>query len=224
MHKRDLNRYVGCGLYPLPQAARLVGVHVNTLRSWCGDRKGTPAAINRQFAKDAVLTFAELMELHFIKMFREEGVSLPVIRKAATAAERKFHTDHPFAVKRFDTDGKTIFATLTDKERDREFVEDLRHGQLVFETIIRPFFRKLDYRGQEEIERYWPLEKAGRVVLDPMRRFGQPVDAQTGISTQTITKAVNAGGGQDVATVAEWFDIPLEAVTAAITFERSLAT
>ena len=38
---------------------------------------------------EQVLTFLELMELHFIKMFRSEGVSMPTIRKAAEAAGRR---------------------------------------------------------------------------------------------------------------------------------------
>ncbi|HEY3969138.1 MAG TPA: DUF433 domain-containing protein, partial [Planctomycetaceae bacterium] len=132
--------------------------------------------------------------------------------------------EYPFTVKRFDTDGRSIFATLAGKETKKEFIEELHHGQLVFKKLIRPFFRKLDYSATSDIERFWPMKKSGRIVLDPMRRFGQPIDSQTGISTRTVFEAVNAGDGQDERIVARWFDIPLEAVRAAVRFERSLAT
>jgi uncharacterized protein (DUF433 family)/DNA-binding transcriptional MerR regulator len=214
---------LGAGAYSFNQAARLTGVHPNTIANWAGERKGFPSVIKRQASdRGRILTFAELMELQFVNIFRKEGVSLQTIRKASATASKKFHADYPFSVKRFDTDGKTVFATLISKESDSTIVEDLKHGQLVFEQIIKPFFHKLDFHGAESVERYWPMDKSGRVVLDPMRHFGQPIDAETGVPTSAIADAVNAGGGQDVKIVADWFNLPLEAVLAAVNFERSL--
>jgi uncharacterized protein (DUF433 family) len=167
------------------------------------------------------------MELHFVKLFRAEDVSMQTIRRAAEVASHKFHTDYPFAVKRFDTDGRTIFATLERETGfqldDRILIEDLRKGQYVFERIMRPFFRKLEYGGGGDVMRYWPLEPSGRVVLDPGRKFGKPIDAETGVSTGTVFDAVMAGGGQDEPTVAKWLDLPLQAVRCAVRFEHSLA-
>jgi uncharacterized protein (DUF433 family) len=161
------------------------------------------------------------MELHFIKLFEEQGVSFQTIRKAARTAAKRFETNYPFAVKRFDTDGRTIFATLVKEETREELTEDLRHGQYVFTKIMRPFFRKLDY-GTSEISRYWPLNKRGRVVLDPNRGFGRPIDALTGIPTKTLFQAVRADGSHSVKKVAKWFDVPEAAVRAAVRFEQSL--
>ncbi|MSR57671.1 MAG: MerR family transcriptional regulator [Planctomycetaceae bacterium] len=218
------SKYIGVGLYSIPQAARLLGVRSRLLRYWIGEVSGADSIIKRQLTDEHLLTFAELMELHFIKMFRDKDVSLPAIRKAASEAARRFGSDYPFTVRRFDTDGTSIFATLTSKETQRELVEELRHGQFVFRKLIKPFFKKMDYCGTAEIERFWPMKKTGRVVLDPARRFGQPIDSGTGVPTETIFNAINAGDGQDVPTVAKWFDIPVEAVKAAIRFERSLAS
>jgi uncharacterized protein (DUF433 family) len=175
-----------------------------------------------------VLTIAELMEFHFVKLFYEKNVSFRAIRKAANAASTKYDAEYPFTVRRFDTDGKTIFATLRSKETDKELVEDLERGQLVFKSVIRPFFKRLDYLTTNDAGRYWPLRTSsrrdGRIVLDPNRRFGQPLDAETGVPTDALVKAVTAGDGQDAKTVAKWFDVPVEAVKAAIKFEKSLAT
>ncbi len=221
MRRKETDQYVGCGLYTLGQAARLLHLRPNVLRYWIGG-VGAASIVSRKIATDPVLTFAELMELHFVKLFRDQGVPFRAIRKAAKAAELKFNSPYPFTVKRFDTDGKTIFATLKRDETKKTVVEDLEKGQLVFQKIIRPFFKKLDY-GTTDVERFWPLKKRGRIVLDPQRRFGKPIDFETGISTDAIAKAVAAGDGQDVKTVAKWFDIPVEAVKAAIRFEKSLA-
>lgn len=214
--------YIGVGLYSLPDAARLLGVSPNTLRYWSGESGHAEPLVARRFLDDELLTFSELIELHFVELFRSQNVSLQTIRKAA-AASRKFDTRYPFTVKQFDTDGNTIFATLKSHETDRVLVEDLQRGQLVFREIVRPFFKKLDYRPTNEAERFWPMRKSGRVVLDPSRRFGQPIDAETGVPTRTIFDAVRAGAGQDERQVARWLDIPIEAVKAAVRFERSLA-
>ncbi len=172
-------------------------------------------------SEERIVTFLELMELHFISMFRSENVSLQTIRKAALAASNRFKTDYPFAVRRFDTDGRTIFATLIEHETDAVLVEDLKRGQYVFNEIVRPFFRKLDYRGTNDVIRYWPLEHNGRVVLDPQRQFGRPIDAKTGVPTRSLYEAVKAG--EEAVVVAEWFGVPLQAVTLAVKFEESLA-
>ncbi|MDZ4684401.1 MAG: DUF433 domain-containing protein [Planctomycetaceae bacterium] len=220
----DLAKYVGCGLYSLKDAARLLKVKPSTLRYWSGELHGAEGIVPRQLEDDRLLTFAELMEFHFVKLFRDHEVSLQAIRKAAKAASKKFHTNYPFTVKQFNTDGRSIFVTLHSRETDKELIEDLQRGQLVFTKLIRPFFKKLEFRGTTEAARFWPLQKQGRIVLDPNRRFGQPIDADTGVPTEALTRALKAGDGQSAADVARWFDIPVEAVRAAVRFERSLAT
>jgi uncharacterized protein (DUF433 family) len=214
---------VGLGLYTPREASRLLGVRVASVNHWIGERKGTFAVIvARRLQREHLLTFSELMELHLVKMFRAQGVSLQTIRCTAVVAAKRYKTDYPFAVKRFDTDGKTIFATLLDKEKNRTIIEDVRRGQLVFEQIIQPFFRKLDFDQGDMAERYWPCDRHGRIVLDRSRRFGQPIDFETGVPTGTIRDALVAGGGQEPDVVAKWLNIPLEAVQAASAFEQSL--
>ena len=211
--------YLGRGAYSVADAARIVGRHYNTIRRWLSPEGGI---IKRAYDPTLqTISFSELMELHFIAMFEKEGVSFQTIRRAAAAAAKRYETDYPFTVKRFDTDGRTIFATLAREADKKEVVEDLKKGQYVFSNIMRPFFRKLDY-GKSDISRYWPMTKRGRVVLDPSRRFGQPIDEKTGIPTKTLFNAVQAGGGQTTKEVARWFGVPEAAVTAAVKFEKSL--
>ena len=207
---------IGFGVYSIPTASRIIGVSSQKVRRWVSPDEGI---VQSRFGEPDVVSFLDVMELLFVKMFRDENVSMHTIRLTAEKASKKFGTDYPFAVKRFDTDGKTIFATLIKTEDKSEIVEDLRRGQLVFRSIIKPFFKKLEY-GQSDIMRYWPLLKSGRVVLDPDRGLGQPIDALTGVPTKALFDAVQAGQSQ--AKVAKWFDVPTAAVRQAVKFEKSL--
>ncbi len=212
---------LGVGLYSISDAARIIGAKPALIRRWAHSSEGL---IPRELgAGEGLLTFAELMELHFIKMFRDEGVSLDMIRIASRKAAARYHSDCPFSVKRFDTDGIAIFATLQQESTGKEMLEDIARGQYVFEKIMRPFFRKLEYGKGFDLVRFWPLSKTGRIVLDPARKFGKPIDAETGVPTHVIANALKAGGGQSPAVVARWLGVPLAAVKKAAEFERSLA-
>lgn len=226
MMHNSTSTIIGKGFYDYAFAARLIGVESRRLKRWIGISIDSAPVFSNDSPIPDTVTFMELMELMLIGMFRREGVPLQTIRQTALAASKKFKTHHPFAVKRFDTDGKTIFATLRKKETDREILEDLAKGQLVFETIIKPFFHKIEYdtKDFDEALRFWPLNRKGRVVLDPSRRLGQPIDSETGVPTSALVEAVEATGTQDVAQVAKWFDVPTSAVLAAVEFESTLAT
>lgn len=213
--------HLNLGLYSVPEAARLLRAPVTTVRRWIDADNGL---IARQLPPhEDTLTFAELIELHFVKMFRDEGVSLQTIRATSKKAAERFHSAYPLSVKRFDTDGKTIFATIKDEASSREMIEDLERGQYVFEKIMRPFFHKLEY-DQAEPVRYWPLSKRKTVVIDPSRKFGKPIDPASGVPTRVMAQAVTAAGGQPLGQVAKWLGVSLAAVKAAVEFERGLAS
>lgn len=219
--------YLGVGLYTYPEAARIVGVSPAKLRRWATEftyrldsrHYQNKPVIRRYFEDEPVLTFLEVVELLFIRLFRDEGVSMPTIRRAAERAAERFRSDYPFAVERFDTDGKHIFATLCDEAASRRDVEDLERGQLAFERVVRPFFRKLEYRG--DALRLWPRDRDGRVVIDPVRRFGKPIDAESGVPTSVLYQATLAGNGTSIEEVASWYEVSVDAVKAAVDYEQS---
>jgi uncharacterized protein (DUF433 family) len=218
--------YLGVGLYTYPEAARIIGVKPGKLRRWVveyryranGHYRHSEPVINRYFDDEPVLTFLEVVELLFVRLFRDEGVSMQMIRRAAERAAERYDSDYPFAVERFDTDGKHIFATLRNEADSERDIEDVARGQLAFERVVKPFFRKLEYRGDEL--RLWPKDRDGRIVIDPLRQFGKPIDAETGVPTETLYLATLAGDGQSIEDVATWFDVPVEAVDAAVEYER----
>ena len=228
--------WLGIGLYTPPEAARLLCLPARKLSNWAygytfqyRDQKRRADPVILRQIKDAgdmrVLSFLDLVDLLFVRIFRECGVSMPVIRAAAVEARRRFGHDHPFAVKQFSTDGKAIFATLDLAPEpgmtEEELVEQLDRSQMVFGTMVEPFFvRYLDV-GSVEVDRHWPLGKEEHVVLDPERSFGKPIDVQSGVQTYILYEAHRAG--EAIEAIADWYDISQEGVSYAIKYEEALA-
>lgn len=227
---RDTGNDLGAGLYSVADAARIIGVTPSTLRSWLAshanavqmEANARQPASARRHDEDLALTFVELVEFLFVARFRQVGVKLSVIREAAERAAADFGTPYPFASERFATDGAALFAALADCTDKAAGRDDTLHGQRAFEQTVRPFFAQFDYGEDQFAARFWPRQRDGRVVLDPRRAFGQPIDAETGVPTAVLYDAVVANPEDDVATIARWFAVPVAAVDAAVTYERSL--
>lgn len=219
---------IGVGLYSYPEAARIIGVPASTLRQWA---KGYYAprdvtrprkpVIDRQFGDEPFITFLELVELLLVKLFRQEGVSMQTIRRASARAKQLFDTPYPFATRRFDTDGTRLFATLEREDDSTPTIADMGKGQFAFEQVVRPFFRKLDFGDDGLALAFWPHGRDKRIVIDPKRSFGKPIDAETGVPTTVLADAVYARDGQSVDDVARWYDVPVTAVRAALDYEQS---
>ena len=227
---------VGIGLYSVSEAARLLRVNTNRARRWVdgytyrarGVERTSAPVIQRDLPREDrtdVLTFLDLMELYFVDIFSRQGVRMRVIRDAAKVAAELFNTQHPFAVATFQTDGHRIFATPSDRDEEVRAIIgtarmiELAPAQWVFEEFARPFCEDIEY-GPKEALKYWPLGKTKRVVLDPRRAFGKPIDAETGVSTFVLYQASKSG--EALPDIADWYDVPEEAVLQAVQYERYL--
>ncbi len=221
--------YLGNGLYSIADAAEILRIPVGRLRHWVrGYYYGPSSAKKRQVAvvprfyggDEQPLSFVELIELLFVSQFRLKGLSMQYIRKAAEIARKQFETDYPFAVKRFSAYGGRIFATVDIEEHPKRSIatHEIVHGQVIFNSFVRRYFRYHIDIEKDFAKRYWPLGRTQRVVIDAERAFGAPIDAPTGVPTEALVAAVDAGDSP--AEVAEWFDVPSKAVEAAIRYER----
>lgn len=214
---------LGFGVYSATEAARLVGLHPDRVRRWvqgyeylyAGERKRATPVVIREDRRD--LTFADLVEVLFVRAFLEHGVTMPVIRKASTAAKELFGVSRPFSLKRFETDGRSIFARIGSDSHE-DVVLDLAKRQHVFARVIQPYMKQLDYEN-DVAARWWPLGKQEPIVVDPKRAFGAPITAHEGIPTHVLYNAVQAG--QSEQQVANWFEVSLDAVQAAVRFEAN---
>jgi uncharacterized protein (DUF433 family) len=222
------SRYVGIGLYTLPEVARMLSVPSPKLRRWArgyryGQGRFSDPLFEHEFpelTESGVLTFMDLIELSLVVGFLEAGMSMRRIRAAAKRAREQFQTRYPFATRKFHTDGRRIFAETDLPDRRGRAYEEYPSGQQVFDHITPPFFKKLDYEA-DMIRAYWPLGKDRPVVLNPARAFGQPIDPRSGVPTRVLYAMHQAGESAEA--VADWFEIEPEAVRSAIEYEQELA-
>ena len=216
------------GLYTLREAARLAKTSPITLRRWLmGYRFPTRWRGGRsepvfspqlpEVEGHVALGFLDLIEILFIKAFRNYGVTLPTIRRAAKEAARRWNTSHPFCIKKFRTDGHSVFANIEWEDGDRGLI-DLAKSQLAFERVLDPYLEQIDYDLSGEVSRWWPLGKKRAVILDPRYCFGKPIVYPWRVPTESLYDAVKAD--QTESEVSHWFEIPLSAVRAAVGFEE----
>ncbi|WP_411382281.1 DUF433 domain-containing protein [Pseudomonas sp. MPB26] len=216
---------VGVGLYTLGEASLYTGIPASDIRRWLFGYSNNgihhPGLWQSELAdvRDCVLGFHDLLEIRFVHAFRQYGVSLQAIRSASRQATELFGQAYPFTCRRFQTDGRSIFATVLDETGD-EALLDLIKKQYAFKQVISPsLYEGIDYTVIGSAQRWYPIKRSKAVVLDPARNFGKPVLTVTGIDTAVLFSAYEAEG-QDTKRVALLYEIPTSAVKAAINFEQ----
>jgi uncharacterized protein (DUF433 family)/DNA-binding transcriptional MerR regulator len=166
------------------------------------------------------LSFRDLIELRFVKAFRDLGLTLPAIRECFARAVEEVRDDRPFSTQHFRTDGKTIFLEITKDLQEGELI-DLRRRQRVFRTIVAPSLRDLEFDA-EAVVRWFPLGINRRsVVIDPARAFGRPITRASGVPTEVLAEAVKIEGS--IERVAALYESSSSEVKDAIAFEQRLA-
>jgi uncharacterized protein (DUF433 family) len=227
---------LGTGLYPLAQAARLVGVEARTVRRWLrgyswkyrdGRNSSGPLwslayADDDELGSEQVLSFRDLLELRMVATFADHGVPLLVIRATIEAAMQDFGR-YPLQSRKFLTDGRRIFIEAVERATGTTTLIDVRRKQFVFDVVIRPsLFEGIDYDPNGQARRWFPVKDRRVIVLDPVVQFGEPIIAEAGVPTDTLAAAYYAEG-KDRARVARLYRVTPAAVTAAVQFEQRLA-
>jgi hypothetical protein len=248
-------QWIGSGLYTIAEAARLTGISEGRVRRWMrgytfqrrGEPRTSPPVVLGEYAATdsgtIALSFVDLIEVRFVDAFLKKGVKWPVLRKAHDKAANELGVDHPFATRKFSTDGHTILTRIGESA-----IIDIAGGQLGFYRILKRYLVKgLDFRGQLAI-RWWPLGKRRSVVIDAARSFGQPIVSKEGVPTAVLHHAYLAesrakdslksdrklsGVVESVSSAAEhidaiervakWYDVERHSVRAAVEYELQLA-
>ncbi len=224
---------LGIGVYSFVDAARFIGTESREIRRWLLGHRYRHAGSGQltesqplwtpelaRFDIGEAVGFRDLLELRFVKAFRQRGVSLPAIRRAIEYAAEKFESDRPFQCKRFQTDGYSIFATVKEETGDESLIDVVRRQQAFREVIGPSLYAGIEFDGGSRALRWFP--RGGRaIVLDPARSFGQPILTKSGVPTVAVAEALSAEGG-DSDLVARLFGITRRDVDQATRFEASL--
>ncbi len=218
---------IGLGLYTVKEASILTKVAPTNIRRWLHGYKGahdqrveplwTPQLQGTDFEG---LGFHDLLEIRFVDEFRRYGVSLQAIRMASQAAKELYDSPYPFTCRKFQTDGKAIFANVYDETGEDQLLA-LAKKQYVINEVIKPSL----YEGiqfEEDIAVKWyPNSKKKAVVLNPKISFGKPIVENCAVPTTTLYESYLVE--KDKKFVARVFDVPVKSVTDAIEFEEQLA-
>lgn len=214
--------------YSASEASKLIGIPVPTIRSWSLGRSYVrnnvrkavgPVLPTRESNGDTTvrLIFDDLMELRFVRAFREFGISLQKLRRAADELRSLMQVDYPFSQLKIYTDGKRLFAESPKQTEVHKLYELSERKQFGFFEVIFPSLKEgVEFSG-DRIVRWRPDKSAPDVVIDRKVGFGQPVIQDTGILTSVVADAFRAEGS--IEEVARWLNIPAEAVQQAVNFE-----
>ena len=125
-------------------------------------------------------SFTDLVQLKVAKTLMEKGITLQKIRKAITYLKTNMpDVEKPLSELRFLTDGATIFVITRD---DKQIVDTLKKGQLVFSIALGDLIEGLPWRGDrpgegekihghrqgQEAQGPSPCGHRGRRILDRM--------------------------------------------------------
>jgi hypothetical protein len=174
------NDALGRGVYSAPEALRLLNfsrdpnhsrrISRQTVSRWLrgydyevhGQVRHSDPLWAPDYANDdetLELSFRDLIELRFVKAFRDLGLSLPAIRECFARAVEEVKDERPFSTRKFKTDGKTIFLEITHRLKEGEMI-DLRKRQGVFRTIVEPSLRDLEFDAEVVARRIWPPDSS----------------------------------------------------------------
>jgi uncharacterized protein (DUF433 family) len=124
-------------------------------------------------------------------------------------------------LQRFRSDSRTILAEFGKETGDR-YVLDIASNQFVFDALIeQSLFDVLDFRDDGTPWRLWLGDRASKVVVDPNRAFGRPIVDPCGMPVSTLVAAY-AANDNNINKVAKWFDVPADAVEAALRWDASI--
>jgi uncharacterized protein (DUF433 family) len=230
VHVTGSTRELGRGVYAAGEAARIARLTSSRVHRWLrgytfkgrdGREHWSGPVFQREHAGESLaLTFADLVELLFVKGFLDEGVPMHVVRTVHTEASREFETRHPFTQRRFEHDGRTIIERVRS-ENGEELLVDRYRAQHLLVAVMQPLVRKLAYDTVTlEARRYFPLGADRSVVIDPRRAFGEASIERRGVPTRVLFRASRSG--ESAAAIARWYGVELHELEAALQYERAL--
>lgn len=224
-----MSELIGIGLYTPAEAARLTRVPAAKIVRWLNGHmiKGQPYKPLWQSQIDledghTYLGFRDLMEVKVAAEFIKHGVSAIRIRAAIEVARDVYGYDHPLSTDRFKTDGKDIFLRVINDISDGSEQEKLLntfHRQYMFAHIIERSLKGVEFDESGAPSLWWPVGHRERIIVDPARSFGQPIDQVSSVPTSVLAAAGRAEGAGPAARA---FDVPLTSIKRAMKFEAQL--
>jgi hypothetical protein len=120
----------------------------------------------------------------------QAGLSPQKVRRAILIAQELIGEERPLSTARFRTDGRTVFLQVAEEEGSARLI-DLFRKQYAFREMIEPSLKDVDF-DEGVPARWWPMGRAARIVLDPQRCFGRPIEADSAVPAAILAAAAEA--------------------------------
>lgn len=219
------------GIISVEEAEMLTHVDRRKIRGWltgyrqrAGARSAWPIlrAQHPVIQGEVALGFLDLLEVDFLGKIveaarrRGHAVHWTAIRKAAETARRVLDSDHPFALRRIHTDGRAIFVEAQRETGDAGLYDLVADNFAILDVLSQSFIASIYYEGDQP-RRWHPSPLHPRIVVDPRRALGRPVEERSGAPVVALFDAYRAEQG-NAARVASFFDTDEDGVRQAVAF------
>lgn len=204
--------------YRVGDAARFIGTSSQTITHWQKLSRGMSALSQRAAGRQ--LSYLELIEAGVVAAMRRSGVPLQSIRNARNFLAEVFHSRHPFAEYKFQSDGRELI--LNSEDLDRSVTDKLivvsKAGQYGWKEILQNLLQDFDYSPETggSVARWHVAGRHQPIIIDPRISFGAPQVG--GIPTWALRNRWDSG--ESLQDIASDFQLKSEAVAAALRFEQ----
>ena len=216
---------IGIGLYTPAEASQLLGVRSAKIIRWLRGHDLHGKHYERLWQSqidlgdnEVYLGFRDLMEVRVANAFIERGLSPQKVRRAIEIARQMIGEQRPLSTTRFRTDGRTVFLQVL-KEDGSDSMIDLFRSQYAFREIIEPSLKNIEFNAGGIPLRWWPLGKHARIVVDPQRAFGRPIESESSVPATVLAAAAKAEGSPEAA--ARIWSVSTASIRRAVEFQTA---
>lgn len=215
--------------YTVAEAARYLKVSPATLRTWVAGRDYPTARGARRWqpliapaaTSPSLLSFWNLIEAHVLWGLRtDHRVPIKAVREALDFAEQRLGIERLLLRKELCTSARQLFL-----DRYGELIELSASHQIAMKQIFDSHLQRVEWDEWQFPVRLFPFMPSDAsssprpIAIDPGIAFGRPILQGHGITTEVLADRVDAG--EDVAMVADDYELTVEEVEQAIVYERA---
>ena len=189
--------------YSMTDAARCIGAHPATLRTWfkgrCYPTKGGPRRSPSLLvaAADDALSFQNLIQAHVVQGIRKRyHIPMHRVRDALAYLRESMGSLDLLASAKFYHDTEHLLLKVKD-----QLISLSEHGQSVSETVLEQYLHRIEYGPDGFASRLHPflytasgqLYEPRYIMIDPTVAFGKPCLERLGVKTEIIAERFLAG-------------------------------
>jgi len=231
---------LGIGIYTPEEAAFYARVPTRTLNRWIfGDSQGAPVVrpqFENQTKDDRIVTFLDLVQALAIHSIRSvHKIPLGKIRTAVDLARQRYNVQYPFAMKHTtflfsdgmkEGHGEIVLCREGDTDHPEKYIQisGKERGNYLMNKVVELYLDDLYFDPETGFAtKYRPWSAYGRhILLDPKRRFGEPIVEECGYTVETLQQAAVSEGS--IESAAETYGVAVEDVKIAFSYWDHLST